>query len=523
MAMPRHHGRVQATIIGQRFGQGMMPARHRPKPNSPVHRVPASELAGILTLTGDIRLGLAYGHDSVEVCIPSKDKSVLPRHTAAVGTTGGGKSTGIGRYVHGLQKAGNCVVLLDVEGEYTTLNDPTDNPQLVAALRERGQAPEGVPNTHLFHLVGRDCANPGHPSVTPFSLRFSEISPYAFAEIMDLNQAQEDRVLRAYEITKMLMRQLGIFPRKANEAADNDLLMQVDEFDRGWPFMSLDHIGYVVTAVINIAEGKDEEPFIRARGFTGQWSTILRTIRSQFGGSSDEEDEDAGDNGRGRRKSSASSGPKFGNIQSWKVLSSRVTRVRKLGVFDRDAGDGTPLRYDQMLLPGRVNIIDLSDLENTDVRNLAIAEILRGITVFQQRLYEAAQEKGERPVSTNVIIEEAHEFLSAKRITKMPTLRDQLVNIAKRGRKRYLGLTFVTQSPNDLPDEVLGLVNNWIIYKIDDPIIRRIRSFVPNADDSLWHLVRGLGQGQAITSFTHMRRPVITAMDPSPAMLRMAD
>jgi DNA helicase HerA-like ATPase len=67
---------------------------------------------------------------------------------------------------------------------------------------------------------------------------------------------------------------------------------------------------------------------------------------------------------------------------------------------------------------------------------------------------------------TNVIIEEAHEFLSARRITKMPTLRDQLMKIAKRGRKRYLGLTFVTQSPNDLPDDVLGLVNNWVIYKM---------------------------------------------------------
>jgi len=525
MAMPRHHGRVQATIIGQRFGQGMMPARHRPKPNSPVHRVPDSEMAGILNLTGDIRLGLAYGHDSVEVCIPSKDKSVLPRHTAAVGTTGGGKSTGIGRYVYGLQRAGNCVVLLDVEGEYTKLNEPTDNPQLVAALKERGMVPEGIPNTHVFHLVGRDCANPDHPSVTPFSLRFSEISPYAFAEIMDLNQAQEDRVLKAYEIAKLLMRQLGVFPRKAQEKNDNDLMMEVDEFDRGWPLMTLDHLCYIVSGVINVAEGKsDEEPMLRARGFQGQWQTIARTIMSQFGGAlADDSDDEAEGGGRGRRGGSRGGAPKFGNVQSWKVLSSRVTRIRKLGVFDRDAGEGTPLRYDQMLQPGRVNIIDLSDLENNDVRNLAIAEVLRGIVVFQQKLYEAAQEKGEKPLSTNVIIEEAHEFLSAKRITKMPTLRDQLVKIAKRGRKRYLGLTFVTQSPNDLPDEVLGLVNNWIIYKIDDPIIRRLRSFVPNADDSLWHLVRGLGQGQAVTSFTHMKRPVITAMDPSPAMLRMAD
>jgi uncharacterized protein len=525
MAMPRHHGRVQATIIGQRFGHGIMPARHRPKPNSPVHRVPDSEMAGILNLTGDIRLGLAYGHDSVEVCIPSKEKSVLPRHTAAVGTTGSGKSTGIGRYVSGLQKAGNCVVLLDVEGEYTKLNEPTQNPQLVAALKERGMEPEGINNTHVFHLVGRDCANPTHPSITPFSLRFSEISPYAFAEIMDLNQAQEDRALKAYEITKMLLRQLWIFPRKSHEKVDNDLLMEVDEFDRGWPLMTLEHLCYVVSGVINIAEGKsDEEPMLRARGFQGNWSAISRTIMSQFGAASgDDGEEDFEAGSRSRRGGARPSSPKFGNVQSWKVLSSRVTRVRKLGVFDRDAGEGMHLRYDQLLQPGRVSIIDLSDLENNDVRNLAIAEVLRGIVVFQQRLYDVSQEKGEKPLSTNVIIEEAHEFLSAKRITKMPTLRDQLVKIAKRGRKRYLGLTFVTQSPNDLPDEVLGLVNNWIIYKIDDPIIRRLRSFVPNADDSLWQLVRGLGQGQAVTSFTHMKRPVITAMDPSPAMLRMAD
>lgn len=496
MAMPRHHGRIQATIIGQKFGQGLMPARHRPKPNSPVHRVPDSEMAGILNLTGDIRLGLAYGHDSVEVCFPSKDKSVLPRHTAVVGTTGGGKSTGVGRYVDGLQVAGNCVVLLDVEGEYTKLNEPTDNPQLVAALNERGMTPKGIANTHVYHLVGRDCANPGHPSVTPFSLRFSEISPYAFAEIMDLNQAQEDRVLKAYEITKLLMRQLGVFPRKAPyEKEDTDLMLEVDEFDRGWPLMTLDHLCYVVSGVINIAEGKmGEEPQLYARGLKGQWQAIARTIISQFGGALADDDDDSEGSGHGRR-SSTKGGPKFGNIQSWKVLSSRVTRVRKLGVFDRDAG-GMPLRYDEMLKPGRVNIIDLSDLENNDVRNLAIAEALRGIVIFQQKLYETAQDKGEKPLSTNVIIEEAHEFLSAKRITKMPTLRDQLVKISKRGRKRYLGLTFVTQSPNDLPDEVLGLVNNWIIYKIDDPIIRRLRSFVPNADESLWNLVRGLGQAR---------------------------
>jgi DNA helicase HerA-like ATPase len=524
MAMPRHHGRVQATVIGQRIGQGIVPARHRPKPNSPAHPVPDAEMAEILNLSGDFRLGLVYGHDTVEVRIPTQEKSVLPRHTANVGTTGGGKSTGIGRYVDGLQASGTCVVLLDVEGEYTKLNEPTDNPRLLAALNDRGLSAHGIENTHLYHLVDRDCANPEHPSITPFSLRLSEISPYAFAEIMDLNQAQEDRLLKVYEIAKILLRQLGIFPRRdtaQNERTDNAFVLEIDEFDRGWPLMTLDHLCYLVSGVISLAEGQSkEEPPFNARGFRGQWDTIKRVLISQVGGGANDDDGDRdGDALRGRR-GSASSKPKFGNVQSWKVVSSRINRLRKLGIFDRDAQN---LRYDRMLQPGRVNIIDLSDLENLDVRNLAIAEILRGVLVQQQRSYEQAQASGAKPLSTNVIIEEAHEFLSAKRVTKMPTLRDQLVKIAKRGRKRYLGLTFVTQSPNDLPDEVLGLVNNWIIYKIDDPIARRLRSFVPNADDSLWNLVRGLGQGQALTSFTHMRRPTITAIDPSPALLRMTD
>ena len=181
-----------------------------------------------------------------------------------------------------------------------------------------------------------------------------------------------------------------------------------------------------------------------------------------------------------------------------------------------------------MLQPGRVNIIDLSDVENMDVRNLAIAEMLRGILNRQQEIYEeATKDKAEdaevNPLMTNVIIEEAHEFLSARRVDKMPTLREQLMKIAKRGRKRYLGLTFVTQSPNDLPDDVLGLVNNWVIYKIDEATIRRLKSYIPNSDESLWTLVRGLGPGQALISFTHIRRPVIGAIDPSPAKLLMTE
>lgn len=513
ITMPRHHGRIRATLLGQRRDGSLMPARHRPKPNSPVHTVSEDEMATILNLEGDMRLGLVYGHDAVAVRLPSKDKSVLPRHTAMVGTTGGGKSSGNGRYVNQLQTANNCVILLDVEGEYAALNEPTDNPQLLAALHDRGLTEAGIPNTHLYYLSERDCANPHHPDKIEFCLRFDEISPYAFTEMMDLSQAQEDRLLRVYESAKLLMRQLGIFPRIGHEREDEALSLEVDEFDRGWPHMTLEHLCYLVGGEINLAEGNNIEPQFEARGFKGRWDVIRTHLIARFGGGSADGEDTEGSSKR--RKS----GPSFGDQRSFKVLSARLARIRRLGIFDRS---NRHLKYEEMLTPGRVNIIDLSDLDNVDVRNLAISEILRGVLERQQTLYELSERERTPPLATNVIIEEAHEFLSAKRIDRMPTLRDQLTRIAKRGRKRHLGLTFVTQSPTDLPDDVLGLVNNWIIYKIDARIISRIRSFVPNADESLWHTAATLAPGQAIVSFMHMRRPVIASIDPTPAKLLMS-
>ena len=114
---------------------------------------------------------------------------------------------------------------------------------------------------------------------------------------------------------------------------------------------------------------------------------------------------------------------------------SKFSRLKRLRIFDQGAKHA--IRYGEMLKPGRVNVIDLSDVENMDVRNPAIAETLRGILARQQDRHDetiAKKLNGEdaAPLMTNVIIEEAHEFLSARRISKMPTLRDQLIKIAKR-------------------------------------------------------------------------------------------
>jgi DNA helicase HerA-like ATPase len=207
---------------------------------------------------------------------------------------------------------------------------------------------------------------------------------------------------------------------------------------------------------------------------------------------------------------------------SWKALFGRLLRLRRLKIFDVGAAPGVD--YDSMLTPGRVSVIDLSDTDSPQLNNLVIADILRGLQERQETRYQRAQEQG-RPIDPAlIIIEEAHEFLSASRIAQMPVLFEQVARIAKRGRKRWLGLVFVTQLPQHLPNEVLGLLNNFIIHKMtDSTVISRMQKSVGGIDESLWNRVPRLAPGQAIASFSSFKRPLMITVDPAPVKRLLVD
>src|SRR5437016_2726746 len=122
-----------------------------------------------------------------------------------------------------------------------------------------------------------------------------------------------------------------------------------------------------------------------------------------------------------------------------------------------------------------------------------------------------------------IIIEEAHEFLSRDRIAKMENLFAQVARIARRGRKRWLGLVFVTQLPQHLPSEVLGLINNYVIHKIaDSGVVDRLKKSIGGIDKAQWNMVSSLAPGQALVSLTSMTRPLLVSIDPAPCKLLMA-
>src|SRR5438046_3996603 len=154
----------------------------------------------------------------------------------------------------------------------------------------------------------------------------------------------------------------------------------------------------------------------------------------------------------------------------------------------------------------------------SELSNIVIADLLRGVQEAQEQAYQEYEEARAKnpnvapPTRVLLIIEEAHEFLSAERIEKMPILFQQIARIAKRGRKRWLGLVFVTQLPQHLPRQVLGLVNSFVVHKITDPgVLAGLRKSIPGIDEGLWNRQPrqavpqpGLAPGQAVVSFPHM-------------------
>ncbi|MBX9581442.1 MAG: ATP-binding protein [Gemmataceae bacterium] len=507
--LPPYHGRVQVTILGEEVGDGLVPPRFRPVPNSPVFVLDAAESGKVLKCGGDVRLGLAVGHEAVEVGAPSGVKAVFPRHTAVLGTTGGGKSNTVAGLVKRATDAGMAVVLLDVEGEYTHLHEPAAEAKMRQALADRGVAPAGVPADRMtvYHLVGRDAANPKHPDLRPFSLQFARLSPYAVMDIIGANDAQQERYLFAYDLCKRLMRKLGMFPAAGADGKPDPkqerIAERVDEFERGWPRMKLSHLLDVVGVCKAKAAKAEFEPY----------NEVFKTAEA-------------------RQLVKEFLDPKQMPLipSSWGKLNSLLWRLNRLKVFDRHGAGARFIGYQDLLTPGVLSVVDLSDAGMTELSNLAIADTLRGIQEAQEaayRVYEKAKAAGRAafaPPRTLVVIEEAHEFLSDERVDKMGALFEQVARAAKRGRKRWLGLCFVTQLPAHLPKQVLGLCNSFVLHKLTDPqVVATLRRTVGGVDDGLWDRLPDLAPGQAVASFPHFTRPLLVSVDPAPGKLRMAD
>jgi hypothetical protein len=319
--------------------------------------------------------------------------------------------------------------------------------------------------------------------------------------MLDFNDPQQQRYLKAYDITCDILSSLKIFPSNEQEKIQ---ALDLDNMEIGYPTMTIEDIYDVVKAHAEVAASDKKSDGIAVPEYRFS-SQHFAQHRGQVG----------------ELLKRAMTKQRPTHPTSWRVVQGRLGQLIRMKIFDNPQAG--PPNYKDLTQPGVVSIIDLSDTDSPQINNLAIAEFLRGLMVAQNENYHEA-EKGAVQRRTMVIIEEAHEFLSAERIRQMPILYQQVARIARRGRKRWLGLAFVTQFPQHLPDEVLGLINNYILHKIGDAgVINRLKHSLGVVDNSLWLRLPSLAPGQALVAMSSFARPLLINIDPTPCKLRMVE
>ncbi len=190
-------------------------------------------------------------------------------------------------------------------------------------------------------------------------------------------------------------------------------------------------------------------------------------------------------------------------------LYTKLSLVYRAGILDaHQAGEiYDKIPPESFCLPGRISVIDVSESSDV-VRNIVIAHLLKEVFNHKTRFGESA--------SILIFMEEIHTFLSkAKRRTMTATLT-MLTEMARKGRKRGIGLGLVSQQPALVPSELVELCNTRFMHRISsEPNIEVLRNSTGNVPDSLWTLLPSLGNGEALISSPKYHHAVVAQIRPN--------
>jgi len=186
-------------------------------------------------------------------------------------------------------------------------------------------------------------------------------------------------------------------------------------------------------------------------------------------------------------------------------LSAKLLWLMQSGAFDQTRMRSIDAEH--MLSPGRVSVIDVS-ICNDVIKNLVTADLMRKI--FAHKV------GNDNAPPTLLVIEEAHSFISKEKVQTMNATMQMLRSVARRGRKRWLSLAFVSQQPGHLPPEIFELCNTRIVHTLRS--MHNLEVLMATAGDvgrDMWARCPLLGAGEAIVTSPQLKRPVVTSMRPA--------
>lgn len=226
-------------------------------------------------------------------------------------------------------------------------------------------------------------------------------------------------------------------------------------------------------------------------------------------------------------------------LYSYFDLRDEVQR-QQYGKDDKDAGDGGNVSSIQGLLwrldsrfdrtdsifhphehielqelykPGRVTILDLSDIEQHE-QQVIVGTLLRRVNKARVMTTRGETEKGENfldyPVFT--LLEEAHRFAPSGASVVSTNVLKQILS---EGRKFGVGIGLITQRPGKLDQDVLSQCMTQIIMRIVNPIDQQtVAQSVEGAGRAMLAELPALTKGQAIISGVGTNTPVMCRIRP---------
>jgi DNA helicase HerA-like ATPase len=183
---------ADVEVLGELVNGRPRDTHGRPAPGSAVYALTVDEIRSLTGVAGDMLFGSLAGRDDINVLLDSNHKDVLPRNVGIFGTVGSGKSNTTQVLIEEASATGWSVIVLDVEGEYTEMDAPSDEEKLHPKLARFGRQPVGLPDFKVLYPAS--CASDRADS-QPFNLRLADFETPVIAEILQTTLAERNALL----------------------------------------------------------------------------------------------------------------------------------------------------------------------------------------------------------------------------------------------------------------------------------------------------------------------------------------
>jgi uncharacterized protein len=488
--LPDYHGRIVVEILGEERNGTLLGAVRRPHPGSPIKPYDTAMMQKMLNLEGKICLGYLDNYEDTFVYLDEKDKGVIPRNLLTVGTIGSGKSNTNQVFIEETLANGFAQIVLDPEGEYIFMDQPAeDKDTLMKELEPFNRKPRGV-KTITVYRPPRTTSN--RRDAKEFSVPFDSLSAEMIMELIEMSSAQQSRFMLLYDQAVRCL-------RKMNRSNTTQFTEEDFDISHGYSGIKLASLISILDQEIAYYEEKKEKS--SGKG-TSQKSRKAPSVDTEA--NVQEIEETPKKTYYFQRCEVEPLMRDHNDESSYPALRRKLLGLSRTGIFDKK--DAPPLNIAQLCRPGHLSVIDMSDCGNQQIVNIIIADLLTRVYRYKITMSETENEKNK----VIITLEEAHGFVSRERQNQMTQTLDQLRRIARRGRKRWLCLHFVTQSPQHLPAELFELANNKIIHQMTgSENLRVLKAAAGMVNEAIWDEVPSLGRGRAVIVSSQYPHPII--------------